>query len=583
MKKCLCLLLGILLISGCGSGQGRVDSPDLPFIGSAANLERLLKVDQKYYGTMLKGSDVIAASQERASRSYTDTNVQVQGIDEADIVKTDGQFIYHIVGTKVIITRAWPAESLGIARELDYESFSPGTLYVDDKYLVVIGNDQDSSALRPKLSGDEARLLPIRWSNSTRILVYDKSDFTLVRDLALDGWNMTSRKKDNYLYLINTRHVGWYDQDPELPWFCDFAQGDKKREIGYDSIQYFPDGHLTDYVLFATLDLETGKFEVDAYLGSAQHIYMSHDNLYVAMTDWVDTTVYRFGVDKGNLEFKAKGQVVGSPLNQFSMDEYEGHFRIATSQWNNGQSSNDLTILNSSMAVTGRISDIAPGERIFSARFMGEKGYLVTFEMIDPLFVLDLSDPRDPKILGELKIPGFSTYLHPLDDKHLLGIGRDTEVRTSEGQEFVVELGIKLAIFDVSDVSKPVEKHVEIIGGQHTWSEVLYNHKALFFHQGVLAIPATVTDAQQRDWNYRAQYQGALFYEVDLESGFNGIGQISHTPDFDEEFYYSGISRIIQIDDVYYTVSATNVMAHRSDFTKLADIELPASKLDWHR
>jgi hypothetical protein len=195
--------------------------------------------------------------------------------------------------------------------------------------------------------------------------------------------------------------------------------------------------------------------------------------------------------------------------------------------------------------------------------------------------------------LGELKIPGFSTYLHPLDEKHLLGIGRDTEVRSMDGREFVVELGIKLAIFDVSDVNNPLEKHVEIIGGQGTWSEVLYNHKALFFHDGVLAIPANVTEiGQDNFWDYRLQYQGALFYNVDLDSGFTEIGRISHTPadlgnDKDEWYYrhYSTINRVVQIGDVFYTVSSLSVMAHGAEtFAKLAEIELPITDIEnWWR
>jgi len=592
MKKLLCLVLGVFIFaSGCSfnlSDERVVQN--LPVVGNAANMKRLLKSgEQQYFGLGFRTDTALANKETTGAKtdvnsSYSTTNVQVQGIDEADVVKTDGTYLYHISGAKVLITRAWPASALGIVKELEFDKgFSPALLYVDDDYLVVVGGQHDNIEFPDVPQG---RILPML-EISTRILVFDikdKGDVTLERDVALDGYNVTSRKKDNFIYLVNSRFVGWFedDQAPTLPWFRDSSAGGDKTVIDYTDIHYFPDGYLTDYVMFAALDLAGGELKVDTYLGWAQNIYMNHENLYLAMTDWTSTTVYRFGVNATNLDFMGKGKVSGTPLNQFSMDEYDGYFRIATTEYRDWtKTTNNVFVLNSEMKTVGKITNIAPGETIYSARFMGDKGYLVTFEMVDPLFVIDISNPRAPKILGELKIPGFSNYLHPLDDNHLLGIGMDTQVRSIEGRDFVVTRGIKLAIFDVRDVKKPKEKHVEIIGGGGTWSEALYDHKAVFFHQGVLAISADVTDGKD---NSKLEFQGALFYEVDLEAGLTPLGSISHSsagPVEDSGWYHRNpnVKRVVQIEDVYYTVSQAQVMAHSAEsFKRLAKIDLPSSR-----
>ena len=233
------------------------------------------------------------------------------------------------------------------------------------------------------------------------------------------------------------------------------------------------------------------------------------------------------------------------------------------------------------MKAAGKLKGLAPGETIFAARFMGDKAYLVTFETMDPLFVIDLSNPKKPKVLGELKIPGFSNYLHPLDDKHLLGIGQDTEAGEFEGREFISTKGLKLAIFDVSNVNKPKEKYSVVLGSRGSWSEALYDHKAVFFHKGVLAVPAGLTKG--KDWDVNLYFQGALFYAINAEKGIEELGRIAHTPANEQEdgtYYWpqANVRRIVQIGEVYYTFSDSQVMAHKADsFDKLAELDLPES------
>ena len=586
MKRLLCLLTGLAVIL-CACGMEVDNDARLPVVGSAENFFKLMAQHEDNYRVKFSWaeSDLAAApDSSEGSRSHSSTNVQVEGIDEADMVKTDGTYLYHIAGNKVLITRAWPASTLDIVEELEFEEgFYPNNLYVDEDCLVVIGMQQAKGEI-PYDDGGLRMIMPI-FHQSSRVLVYDikdKGNISLSRDVSVDGYNASSRKKGTYLYLLNSRTVGWFrhleDGEPQLPWYKDSALGEEEIGVGYEDICYFPDAPLNDYVIFAALDLKRGKLEVDTYLGWAQNMYMSHESLYLAMTDWTDTTVFRFAVDGLNLDYVGKALVTGTPLNQFSMDEHNGYFRIATtdySDWENRSSS--LYVMDHSMQVVGRLEGIAPGEQIYSARFMGDKGYLVTFETVDPLFVIDLANPRKPEILGELKIPGFSNYLHPLDENHLLGIGHDTEVQTLEGREFPVTKGLKLAIFDVSDVNNPREKHVELIGGRGSWSEALYDHKAVFYHRGVLALPVSVTvDTSEEQWEYNLAFTGALFYQVDLETGFQELGRISHATGQDDIYYRPDVRRIVQIEDVFYTFSEWRVMAHSvQDFSKLAELELP--------
>ena len=583
MKK-ICLVLAILLLlGGCNAVRVSEESP-LPVVGSAENLMKLLETRQQVYGGLVKYRVANDAMEATAAQDlgHSTTNVQVQGVDEGDVVKTDGSYLYHIAGNKVLITRAWPASSLEIAREIQVDGFFPSTLYVDDKYLVIIGGQTEKSPEAPENADCCWPWMP----TNTRVMVYDladKDNIQLCRDFSLDGFTVTSRKKDNFLYLVNSQYTFRIMEDgkPQLPWYKDSEEGGKETVIGYDEICYFPDGEVSDYIMFAALDLEGGKLEVDTYLGWAQNIYMSQNHLYIALTEGFNgnTSIYRFAVDGIKMEYKGKGTVSGFPLNQFAMDEHKGHFRIATTEHKEDGPVNNIYVLDEQMNVAGEIKGLAPGETIYAARFMGDMGYLVTFEMMDPLFAIDLSNPKKPKVLGELKIPGFSNYLHPLDDKHLLGLGQDTEINEFEGREFVVTKGLKLAIFDVSDVNNPREEHVVVLGDSGSWSEALYDHKAVFFHKGVLAIPAGITKG--KNWEANLVFQGALFFDIDLAKGIQELGRIAHTPPEGQEegiYYWPGanIRRIVQIEDVYYTISDSQVMAHNADtFNKLAELNLP--------
>jgi uncharacterized secreted protein with C-terminal beta-propeller domain len=284
------------------------------------------------------------------------------------------------------------------------------------------------------------------------------------------------------------------------------------------------------------------------------------------------TVIHRIAIEEdGLIEYGARGEVPGRLLNQFSMDEDGNRFRVATtsqfwSQFGGSVVHNNVYVLNSDMKIVGELEEIAEGESIYSARFMGDRLYLVTFQQIDPFFVIDLSED-DPQILGELKLPGYSNYLHPYDEDHVIGIGKETKADQYGG---VQVLGVKLALFDVSDVSDPEVVDVYEIGGSGTESEVLYDHKALLFDrdQNVLSLPVSIMPDYGASYAPDGRYippkvwRGFYVFEVDPEEGFGLKGKIEHFNDTEDRYYIYGNqgSRSFYIEDVLYTVTLNNLM-----------------------
>ncbi len=274
------------------------------------------------------------------------------------------------------------------------------------------------------------------------------------------------------------------------------------------------------------------------------------------------TIIHKISIDEDKIEYVAKGSVPGRLLNQFSMDESGDRFRVATTteiytQYEGTIRSNAVYVLDEHLNRVGELEEIAPEESIFSARFMGDRLYLVTFQQIDPFFVIDLSSDV-PKILGELKIPGFSNYLHPYDEEHVIGVGRDTK-EIENGR--VQQLGIKIALFNITDVNNPRVADEVIIGDRSTQSEALYNHKSFFFDKtsGILSIPIS-GDIESLDTSSKkfapeyVRWSGFYVYYVDKSGGFESKGTITHA-DEDSRYYGMSNARTFYIEDVLYTAS----------------------------
>jgi uncharacterized secreted protein with C-terminal beta-propeller domain len=289
------------------------------------------------------------------------------------------------------------------------------------------------------------------------------------------------------------------------------------------------------------------------------------------------------------IDYGARGEVPGRLLNQFSMDEDNGKFRVATTSefWTPRGGSvlhNNVYVLDSDMEIVGKLEEIAEGESIYAARFMGDRLYLVTFERIDPFFVIDLSGDN-PRVLGELKLPGYSNYLHPYDEDHVIGIGKETKETPYGGVEI---LGVKLALFDVSDVNNPKAVDVFEIGGSGTDSEVLYDHKALLFsrEKNILSVPVSIMPEYQpiyEDERYIQPkiWRGFYVFGIDPEDGFELKGEIEHFNDVSDYYYAYGThgSRSFYIGDLLYTVSLNNLikMNELDDLTELNELDIGTS------
>ena len=272
------------------------------------------------------------------------------------------------------------------------------------------------------------------------------------------------------------------------------------------------------------------------------------------------TQIHKLSLAGGDASpaYVGSGRVFGSPLNQFSLGEHADHLRIATTETRvtDWQTTNHLFVVgaggDTGLEVVGQVTDLAETERIYAVRFMGPLGFMVTFRQVDPLFTFDLSDPRAPQMLGELKIPGFSTYLHPLDAGHLIGIGQSAD---EEGRI----TGMQLSLFDVSDLANPVQSHVQSLG--EGYSEALYNHLAFTFYapRSLLAVP--VQRWSDNNGEYREE-TGVELYDVSTEAGFALRGFVSQS---NEDGYKAPISRSMIIGDGLYTFSYAGISAHGLD------------------
>lgn len=604
---------------------------NLPTVNSSENLLALLEKCGKTTSIekrimLNKTSDSVqqaeAAAATGANESavgYSTTNIQVQGVDEADLVKTDGEYIYQVTSTEVMVTKAYPAKDLSVTARISFEDqgFAPSELYLDSDYLVVIGHASNYFVLPTDGTPELKRIMPpYHHQNRVKTYIYDISDkakITKVREVEVDGRYVSSRKIGTSVYLVALNYLDTYriqeKGEGHAPTYRDTAVRNDYVAVPYDEIRYIPPIAYPNYLVIAGFDLArpAEPARISAYLGSGENIYVSTKNLYIALTNYSayqpmdnttakrlpggqqETIVYKFSLNEGRVTYLNKGQVPGTILNQFSMDEYNSNFRIATTtekMWNSeGNSGNNVYILDENMSMVGRLEDIAPGERIFSTRFMGDRAYMVTFKNVDPLFVLNLKNPSEPSILGALKIPGYSDYLHPYDSNHIIGFGKDTiEVPSKDSSGRIVGtqayyMGLKMALFDVSDVTNPIEKFSEKIGDRGTDSELLRNHKALLFNRetGLLAFPVTLMELKGKPvLNSRGypeygsfSFQGAYVYNLDAAGGFSLKGRITHQSeqDMQKAGYYKAspqrdIKRILYIDNILYTTSDEMIKAN---------------------
>lgn len=571
---------------------------------SCSALIKSFKEAEKQYGDYYVAralTETGTVSTPSKATDYSETNIQVEGVDEADIVKTDGKYIYVISENNLIIAEAYPTETAQIVSKTHLE-ITPSEMFIDKDTLLIFG----SSHSYPIREEGEKEIYPYYTSMTTAELwdVEDRSNPQKVRSVDFEGNYFTSRKIESRVYFVVNTYPHYYaleESEEIVPLYRDRVSEeveDEEKEftktclcadVGYlEPIN--PQSFIT-LVSMSMSDVEA-EIEKEVIVGSGQNVYASLENIYIAEVNYryyirpligipepeysETTNVHKFALEDGEISYIGKGEVPGTILNQFSMDEFDGNFRIATTKGfvsrTGGSSTNNIYVYDEDMELIGKLEDLAPGEEIYSARFMGDRGYLVTFKKIDPLFVIDLSNPENPRVLGKLKIPGYSDYLHPYDENHIIGIGKET-VEAEEG-DFAWYQGVKMALFDVSDVENPKELHKVVIGDRGTDSPILHDHKAFLFDRkrNLLVIPILLAeideDVQDLRPNTYGEYvfQGAYVYRITLDDGFELRGRITHYDD-DEAFKKSGyyfygeysIERSLYIDDVLYTVSQKKI------------------------
>ncbi len=536
-----------------------------------------------------------ATSGESTNSDYSKTNTQVENVDEADVVKTDGKYIYYIVNNKVVIIDINKSEELKKLSEIVYKNseFVPLELYINDNKLIVIGNEsryfyKEGNPIEETLNYIYKKRT---YKQSTVALVYDLSNINNpkeTRKVSIEGKYISSRMIENSIYFVANKSMYYnnllrddikkLDEEDFKPSYTDTAVSTKQKYIDFNDIYYFENPETLNYLSLGGFDINSNdEVDIETFLGAGEDIYSSTKNMYITKTKKVydvdsrkylgdDTKILKFNLDDGKIKFKAEVNIEGKINNQFSMDENEkGEFRVATTigdvdyHIKKSESSNSLFILDENLNEIGRLDGIAPGEKIYSVRYSGDKAYMVTFYEMDPLFVIDLSDSRKPKILGELKIPGYSSYLHPYDENHLIGFGYDTK-ENSMG-DGVVKDSLKMSMFDISDLKNPKEMFTIKIGDNRTSSELISNHKALLFSKEKNFIAFPVSGYSNGKYESKAQV-----YDIDLEKGFTLKGEIEH----DGTNYVKQIKRIIYSNNVFYTLSQKLVKA--TDMNTLREI-----------
>jgi uncharacterized secreted protein with C-terminal beta-propeller domain len=495
------------------------------------------------------------------------TNIQVAGVDEADIVKSDGEYIYLMSGTNVFILKAYPAEEAQIVSQITFNDTCLGGIFVsqDSNRLAVLG-----CKYKFPQTYSQSYIIDVK----TFLDVYDisnKSAPALYNNFTMTGSYFNSRMIGDYVYFVVSQPAYIIYDTVILP---KVYTKDGMKEIVASDILYsnFSDSYFL-YTTIVALNMQNATekpTQKTLLLGGASSMYVSLNNIYITFPESSEkTTIYRIQIENSTINPEAKGEVPGRVLNQFSMDEYAAYFRIATTTTLNGSTQNNVYILDMNLSVVGNLTDIAPGEAIDSARFIGNRCYLVTSVVQkDPFFVIDVENVSDPKVLGYLKIPGFTRYLHPYDENHVIGVGRDENN------------SVKVSFFDVSNVSAPVEIDMYSVGG--VWSDtlVLTEHKAFLFEKSknLLAFPVSVTYLREEmyPYPYYQNWQGVYVFNITLGDGLVLRGNVTHQDDGVYHWEsYSGAKRVLYIENVLYTVSDMKVkLTSLEDLVPIKEIEL---------
>ncbi|MFC1687011.1 beta-propeller domain-containing protein [Patescibacteria group bacterium] len=614
---------------------------------------------------------------------YSTTNIQVEGVDEADIIKTDGENVYVVSKENVFIIDAYPAGNAKILSTIALQS-TPQDIYINGDFLVIYGHDDDIYS-RPVFDD-----LPHTSTNYTYLKVFnikDRSNPKQVRDLDFEGTFANSRMIGDYVYFVTSQYAYVYDdaplpltiEDDELLPTDPGVSGCLCPDVYYIDVPYY-DYSFTTVTAINIRDNDEDISSEVYLLDNSENMYVSQENIYLVYTKYVSdiqlsfevmkemvfsdlsaknqqriidieaapshvlsegekiskvysivsryieslssdeqdefqesledrmmkkyddiskelekTVIHKISIDKGDLEYEGSGEVTGHVLNQFSMDERDGYFRIATTKgrtWSSfsfggssTESYSNVYVLDGDLDVVGKVENLAKDEEIYSARFMQGRVYLVTFRQTDPLFAIDLTNPKNPKVLGELKVPGFSSYLHPYDDNYLIGMGKQAD-------DNGIITSLKVSLFDVSDVENMKEVDTYEMGGRWSDSLALDDHKAFLFskNKNLLVIPVTLRKETATNSYGDVETNGAMVFTI-TKDGFELKGRIDHSDgssddnllDYDSyySYYETSVKRSMYIEDVLYTLSNKYLMMNAlGDLEEIKTITLTPGEGD---
>jgi hypothetical protein len=610
-------------------------------------LEQLLhRQKQQDQGASGGASRQEAVADEAAGNSapedFTTTNTQHAGVDEPDIVKTNGTHLFTLSGSTVHIVKSWPAEEMNQLATIQLDGRGRNLLLIDNQ-LVVTYHPQPpepaNSDISPQPVMDSAAPYPVRQRRRLGIAVFDignPAEPQKGSSWAFDGRYIAMRALGSRLYLVQTQGHSWpsglvtsipywqgsggiisvaeFDrqvadvmrqneaiirQQDLNDFFASYADSSDKLFADDEACaRIFAPQMLESFGLtkVTRIDLADNSLQQSALLVPSQQIYVSSESLYVSssaswmwrdLNDWRPRTfIHKFDIrPAADLAYGGSGHVSGVLNNQFSMDEHNGTLRLAVTQtvprdvetldrawWWQGTTTVNrvmcLQLKDQQLKVIGQTEPLAPGERIYSARFNGPKGFVVTFRQVDPLYTFDLSDPNAPRRVGELKIPGFSTYIHLLDENHLLAVGRAGD---QTGRIF----GLKISIFDVTDFASPQEKHTYIL--ENTWSEAEYNHHAFtyFASRQLLGLPIGGWRMVDSVTGRTAPVSQLQVFDIDPAAGISSRGAIdmsdiprSADSRFGGWWSQAQVRRSVFADDIIYSFSHAGIKAvHNRDLT----------------
>lgn len=575
-------------------------------------------------------------SQASGPTSYTQTNTQVAGVDEADFVKNDGTHILVLSGGTLYVNKSWPADQLATVSQVAIEGW-PREMFLDEQNRVVVFSQVynpydwygDSYYCKGWAGGGRGDVMACAhdYANTLKMTVLDLSDDanpTVVREEYVAGTYLSSRRIGAAVRVVTSDPFRWpagvffYPRTNTDGVYHDKAMRVKAYQAQMDENETviraqsldqwlpagerrLPDGSkvavpyrcsefskatgptILGLVTVATLNLDDATAPVSrtSVLSQADEVYASAGSLYLASKHWWwwpemgqehFTYVHKFDITQPDKAVHvASGTVEGHILDQFSMDEHDGYLRMALNRgkrvsdpsglFGRFEISSRVAVLGEkagALEVVGWTDDLAKGEQLKTSRFMGDRGFLVTFLQVDPLFTLDLSDPTHPKQIGELKVPGFSTYLHPIDENHLLAIGEES-------------WKVKLSLFDVTVLAAPKELSTLIVGAYSGDSEALYEHKAFnyFAEKKLLAIPFFDWAPYSSGNSYWTNFVSDLrVFKIDLAAGITPVGALSMSDLYARggSGYYSwdwrwqpGVRRSVMADDFVYAVSDAGI------------------------